>query len=282
MGQTSAFVPPIGQGGPTPVEPWRPFVEAGQNRVKLGRRTLDRDHPDMTPDWPSRIFSLLLIAIGAYGLAMGQFVAFWVPLVPAPASLKWAIGAACLLGGLGLMPRRSARFAAGFLLAVAIAWLALFKAPAIFAAPLVAGSWESTGEMIVVMAALFCFFGGVHPARIARVLLGVGVCAFGVAHFAYVAPTASLVPKWLPAHAALVYLTGAIFIAAGVALIAGARARGAALVMALQMGVFTLLVWLPQIVAHVHDVGTVSEFLDSAVLTAAAAVVTQRFGASWS
>jgi uncharacterized membrane protein len=185
----------------------------------------------------------------------------------------WVSGAVSLLGGLGLQWRTTARLAAGVLLVTLIVWLALFKAPAILAAPSIAASWESMAETVVIAAALLCVFKVSTSIFAARLLFGAGVWAFGIAHFAYVAQTAALVPSWLPAHAALVFFTGAVFVISGTALVLGIAARSFAILVASQMGLFTLLVWLPKILAGVHDVPTLSEFLDSAALTAAAAVV---------
>jgi uncharacterized membrane protein len=185
-------------------------------------------------------------------------------------------GAVSLLGGLGLQWRTTAHFAAGVLLAALVIWLALFKAPAILAAPSIAASWESMAETVVITAALLCVFKAAYSVSIARLLFGSAMCAFGIAHFAYIAQTAALVPKWLPAHVALVYLTGAVFVISGAALILGVAARRFAILVAIQMGLFTLLVWLPKILAGIHDVQTVSEFLDSAALTAAAAVIARN------
>jgi uncharacterized membrane protein len=111
--------------------------------------------------------------------------------------------------------------------------------------------------------------------RIARLLLGLAMCTFGVAHFSYIAQTAALVPKWLPAHVILVYFTGAVFVTSGAALILGVAARIFTILVVVQMGLFTILVWLPKIFANFHDMQAVSEFLDSAALTAAAMVIAQ-------
>lgn len=237
---------------------------------------MNRGHPVMrAPNLVSRFFSATLIAIGIYSLISVQFVAFWAPLVPVPSQLKWISGAASLLGGLGLQQRKTAHIAASILLATLVIWLALFKAPAIFAAPLIAASWESMAETLVITAAVLCLFNVSTSDHVARLLAGSAMCLFGIAHFAYIAQTAALVPKWLPAHVVLVYFTGAVFVISGAALILGIAARKFTILVVIQMGLFTILVWLPKVFAEIHDVQAVSEFLDSASLTAAAAIIAQ-------
>lgn len=242
---------------------------------------VDRGHPVMrAPDLVSRFFSATLIAIGIYSLISVQFVAFWPPLVPVPSQMKWVSGAASLLGGLGLQQRTTVHFAAGILLATLVIWFALFKAPAVFAAPLIAASWESIAETMVITAAVLCLFKASYSAPVARLLFGSAMCTFGIAHFAYIAQTAALVPKWLPAHVGLVYFTGTVFVISGAALVLGIAARRFTILVVVQMGLFTILVWLPKIFADVHDVQAVSECLDSAALTAAAAVIAQSIQGS--
>lgn len=246
------------------------------------------------------VFAAIFVALGIQGLMKGDFTAVWAP-VPKGALLREGLAYFCafisLACGIGLLWRRSAAPAARVLVAVLLLWMLRWRVPPILRAPTGILPWDNCAETAVIVAAawvLYAWFAsawdrhrlgfatGDRGVRIARALYGLALIPFGLAHFAYVKETASLVPGWLPLHVAWVYLTGAAFIAASVAVLTGAVARLAAALSALQIGMFTLLVWVPIVAAGSKDAFQWSEFAISSALTAAAWVVTDSYrGRPW-
>jgi uncharacterized membrane protein len=241
------------------------------------------------------VFAATMIAIGILSLVRGDFIAVWQPVpkaLPARLLLVYICAFVSLGSGLGLLWQRSAAAAARALLVLLLLWLVLLKLPVILHAPLQVVSWEDCGETAVMVAAawvLYAWFAtewdrqhvgfatGEQGVRIARVLYGLAMIAFGLAHFAYIKQTAMLVPGWLPWHAGWAYFTGATYVAAGIAILAGVCARAAAALSSLQMGIFTLLVWLPIVVAGTRDVSEWDEALISLALTVGGWVVADSY-----
>ena len=102
------------------------------------------------------------------------------------------------------------------------------------------------------------------------------VCAllFGGAHFFYMNLTIPYVPKWLPPSQAFwAYATGIGHIAAGVAILAGVRARVAAILLTAMYASFTPLVHLPMLLAKPSSHWIWSENALNLTLTGVAWVV---------
>ncbi|HEX3846751.1 MAG TPA: hypothetical protein VHV81_05170 [Steroidobacteraceae bacterium] len=241
------------------------------------------------------VFAATLVAIGIIGLFRGDFAPVWEPVPKGLHAREFLIYLTALISlgtGLGLLWRPAAACAARALLLCLVIWMLAFRVPVILRAPLVAVVWEQWGETAVIVAAAWIlyvwlasdwdrrrlgFAAGALGLRIARAIFGLALLAFGVAHFAYVPETASLVPGWLPAHVVWVYFTGAAYIAAGAAVLAGVRAQLAAALAAWQMGLFTLLVWLPAVAAGSRDPSQWSETVISVALTAGAWVIADSY-----
>lgn len=212
------------------------------------------------------VFAATLIGLGILGLMTGNFTAIWQPVpktVPAREVLAYLCAIISLASGIGLLFQRVAAPAARVLLVFLLLWMAVLRVPSFFRTFTVDAYWPWCQTAVIVAAAwvLYAWFAtdwdrqhlsfatGDTGVRVARVFYGLALIPFGVAHFTYLQNTAPLVPGWLPAHVAWAYFTGGAFIAAGLAVIIGVYARLAAALSALQMGMFTMLVWVPIVAA---------------------------------
>ncbi len=241
-----------------------------------------------------------MMGLGILGLTgRGDFPPVWQPVpegLPAREVLASLTAFVSLASGVGLLWKRTAAPAARLLFTWFLLWLLLLRVPAMFHAFGV-GSWWAASQTAVMVGSTWVLYSwsandwdrrrldfvvGEKGVRIARVLFGLGLIPFGLAHFLYVGATAPLVPGWLPVHVFWAYFTGATFIAAGVAVLIGVHARLAAALTALQIGMFTLLVWIPVVVAGRPSAFQWNEFIVSVVLTAAAWVVADSWrGTRW-
>jgi uncharacterized membrane protein len=244
------------------------------------------------------IFAAVMIALGLIGLVTGDFAGVWggVPEdLPMRAALAYACAVVALASGVGLLWRATAAFASRVLLIYLLFWLIVFKGQFILRAPLQEVSYQTCGETATIVAAAWVlytwlatdwdtrvlgFASGDNGVRIARVLFGLALIAFGLSHFFYVQMTAPLVPDWLGWPVAWAYFTGGAYLAAGVAVLANVFARLAAALTTLQMGLFALLIWVPRVVSGELSVFQWGEFVVTCVLTASAWVVTESYRAA--
>ena len=246
------------------------------------------------------VFAATMIALGIIGLIEGGFTVIWQPVfdhVPAARALACLCAFVSLACGAGLFWRRAAAPAARVLFVYLLLWLLVFKLPVIVQSPSVEGSYQYCGELAVVVAGAWVLYArfatdwdrqrlgfviGDKGVRMARLLYGLALIAFGLSHFAYLNLTAPLVPGWLPAHVFWAYFTGGAYLAAGVAILIGVCARLAAALSALQMGMFLLLIWVPMVAAGHISAFNWGETYATWVLTAAAWVVANSYrGMRW-
>ena len=241
----------------------------------------------------------MMVALGIICLIKRDFSPVWAPVpksVPARELILYLCAFLSVASGIGLFWQRMAATAARVLLAWLLLWFLLFRVPFLAASPTVETSWSACETAVMLAGAwvLYVWFAadwdkqrlafaaGDKGLHIARVLYGLALIPFGLSHFMYLKNTVSLVPGWLPWHGFWAYFTGCAFIAAGVAVLIGVYARLAASLSALEIGMFTLLVWIPIVSAGSKDAYQWSETIVSAALTAGALVVAESYrGIPW-
>lgn len=245
-------------------------------------------------------FAAVMIWLGAMGLSKGTFVPVWQPVpnwVPAREALAYLCAFISLTSGIGLLWQRTAAIAARVVFASLMVWLLALRLPNLFfQTPVVLVAWTFGSTAVMVAAAWVLYvwfardrdrqrlgrFAGHTGVRIARALYGLSLIPFGLAHFMYLDATTVLIPRWLPWHTAWAYLTGAAFIAAGLAVTAGVFARLAAALSTLQLGLFGLIVWVPRVLAGSVNEFQWGEFVVTCALTAGAWVVADSYrGMPW-
>jgi uncharacterized membrane protein len=222
----------------------------------------------------SLFFAVTILAIGLIGLAGGNLAPIGPPVpktLPGRELLANLCNLVLLLCGAGLLVRRTAAPAALALFAWLVIWTIAFKVPFIVRAPLEEVSYQSNGENAVLIAAAWVLYGEFGQGtnflasdrgqRIAYLLYGLALIAFGLSHFFYLEMTAPLVPGWLPGPIFWAYLTGCIYLATGISLVTAIGARLGAMVAAVQISLITVLVWGPMILggpmSAMHSLETV-------------------------
>jgi uncharacterized membrane protein YphA (DoxX/SURF4 family) len=212
-----------------------------------------------------RIFGLAAVALGLVGLVWGDFAAVWQPVakdLPGRTALAYAVAIAFLTAGLAMQWRRSAGLGALGLTALYSLGVILLHLPRVIAHPSVFVTWSGVAEQLALVAgglAAYACCAQFDPPKlqrllkIGRLIFGVCLIVFALAHLFYLAPTAELVPKWLPPGQTFwAYATAAGHFAAGIAILSGVLVRTAAMLLTAMFVVFGILVHAPTIFIDPH------------------------------
>jgi uncharacterized membrane protein len=222
-------------------------------------------------------FATGIVGLAIVGFVFGDFAGLWQSL-PTTASVRHALAYASaglmLVCGLGLSSTRTEQLAARVLVPYLALLVLLLKVPAVAKAPLVEGTWQSMSELVVLLTGAWVLaVSSARTRRIAQLVFGFALIPLGLSHFVYVNLTAPLVPAWLPYHTGWAYLTGTAHLAAALGILLGVLPRLAAAMEAAMLTVFTVLVWIPAIIAAPCSQGSWSELTISWAMSAAAWVV---------
>lgn len=209
-----------------------------------------------------RVYGMSGIALGVLGLLWGDFAAVWQPVppeVPHRAGLAYAAAALFLAGGVAVQWRRSLPAGAATLALLHLAFM-VFWVRRIVGFPELIGTWSGTAELLVMALGAGATYLAVQPrskpmavraAQGTRILFGLCLVAFGLAHFLAAAETAGLVPAWIPPNQRFWALaTGVFHLLAGAALITNLWALLASRLLTIMFVGFGLLVWAPQLFVH--------------------------------
>lgn len=243
------------------------------------------------------LLALAMAALGLRGLAFGDFAGTWqrIPIAHLPAQDFFVHFAALveLATGIGILVPRTAKISAGVMATFALLWMVLLKFPAVIYAPAMEATWLGAGEIAAILAGAWAVFAslakpdgrllaGRNGMRNARLLLVLALPTIGLSHYVYADITAGFVPAWLPWRHGWAYLTGAGSLAAAIGILFAMWPRLAATLEAAMLGVITLLVWLPPLLAQWHDSGAWSAFLMSSAIAAGAAAAADSYrGIGW-
>jgi len=116
------------------------------------------------------LFAVGMIGLGILALVYGDFALVWQPVapwIPGRTVLAYGSGLIMLLGGVGLLLRATATWAARILFPYLIVWL-LLKVPALLVAPQMEAVWLGFGELAVLLAGgwvLFAQLAGLPEGR---------------------------------------------------------------------------------------------------------------------
>lgn len=216
--------------------------------------------------YPDRyLFAAGLFVFGALNIVFGAFNLQWQPIAGIPWQPELARGAGVLLSvcALGLLVPRTAAWAA---VLAAAALLLLYWLPQLLAASHAGaniGAWLPLSEDTAMLCGAVTFMAltvkgstldrswltGPALLLAARIGFGLACVVFGLSHFAYADFTAQMIPGFVPFHLPFAYITGAGHLLAGLALLSGVMARLAAVLEAVMMSLFVLLVHVPMLLA---------------------------------
>lgn len=209
------------------------------------------------------VYGLGVIAVAIVGLASKDFVA-GQPVsktFPYRTALACAAGAFMFVAAAAVEWRRTRAWGAAALTAYyGLVVVILMNGRVLLAHYGEFGTYSGIAEQLAIAAgalivcAASARIDASQAARLTRWgqwMFGVCALLFGGAHFFYMNLTAPLVPKWLPPTQEFWgYATGFAFIAAGMAILTGGRARLAAILLTAMLGVFAVLVHAPMLVAN--------------------------------
>jgi uncharacterized membrane protein YphA (DoxX/SURF4 family) len=237
------------------------------------------------------VYGLAVIAFGVCALAWHD-LSNWLQLkatadLAHSAIVTSVVAVIEILGGVAVLFPRTAR-AGAIILGSLYFIFALLTTPFIIKQPLVYNSYGNFFEQFSFVAGamiLYALSGPTAPTRTAKLAqfgyyaFGVCVLSFGLEQLFYLAPTASLVPKWIPPGQMFwAIATTVAFVLAAISLVTGFMARLAARLTTAMLIGFGLLVWVPVLLTTPHDFFSWTEIVETFGIAGSAWMVAKYLG----
>ena len=209
-----------------------------------------------------RVYGVGVAALGLACLTFGDFD----PGQPVPknfpmrTALAYSAGAFMVVAAAAIEWRRTTVWGAAALTGYYVFFvLLLMNGRLLLNGYAVYGTYEGIAMQLAIAASALILYANssqintelvARLSRLGKIAFGICCLVWGGAHFVYMNLTAPLVPKWLPPGQVFWgYLTGLCFIAAGVAILVGIKARLAAILLTVMIASFGLLANGPMLVA---------------------------------
>ena len=197
----------------------------------------------------------------------------------------YAAAAALIFGGAAILFARTAKAGAG-LLGVTYLIFALLSVPQIIAKPRIYNSWGNFFEQVSLLSGAALAYGISQTAwrretirKAGCVLVGICAISFALEQGFYLAPTASLVPKWLPPSQMFwAVATTVLFALAAAALLANRMALLASRLLALMLLSFGLLVWVPMLFSDPRSATNWSETAETFAIAGTVWILAELLG----
>ena len=218
-----------------------------------------------------------LAGLGLLSLIYRDFTLQWEPVPahwPARHLLAVASGLILLGAGLAILVRRGRPWGAALAAAFIGLWAVVLHGPRALAHPADLTIWLALAECAAMAIGAFVLLRDPRSGvGIAVRVFGLCCLVFGASHLVYARFTAGMVPRWLPMPLVLAYLTGAIHVLTGLALVLRRWVRPAAMIEAAMMTSFVLLVHVPRVAAAPRNRTEMTLLLIALTLSSAAWII---------
>jgi uncharacterized membrane protein len=211
-------------------------------------------------------FCLPLALFGMQHFAFQQEVVQAVPaFMPKPMFWEWLVGAGLIAASLSIITGKAAKWASLLLGIMFLAFVALIWIPNFVQNPTDRLAYSLFGRDLALSGSALALAGTLtarthaHFARwlrlIGRYFFAVPMIIFGIEHFIYThtvpgVPLDKPMPAWLPAPVAWSWITGAIFVVAGFAILLNRRGELAAVVIGITYLVLVIVIYIPMEFIH--------------------------------